>query len=178
MALFARQPTPGDCIDRIARIVEEVPAIMQMMDTVTKTAGYEADWSDNRADARDHLTEAWYSLERALNGLSDSRREPTWGGRVATVEAQRKHIAALEKEANRLQQALAVAEARLAATEAKMAELVATQPRAGEDLATRVRRVVIWAIHPDRAANPAEREWCTALCQTLLPEIDRAMGAV
>ena len=177
MALFGRHPTPGDCIDRIARVAEELPAVMQMMDAVTRMAGYDADWSDNKADARDHLTEACYSLDRALNGLTLSKREPTWGGRVSTVEAQRRHIVALEKEALRLQLALTSAEKQLAVTEAKNAGLIATQPRTGEDLAVRVRRVVLWAIHPDRAAGQAERQWCTALCQTLLPEIDRVMGA-
>jgi hypothetical protein len=33
----------------------------------------------------------------------------------------------------------------------------------------------MWAVHPDRAADAAERKWRTQLCQTLFPEMDRAM---
>jgi septal ring factor EnvC (AmiA/AmiB activator) len=173
--LFARQPTPEDCIDRLVRIVDELPAVMQMMDTVTRTRDYEADWNANRTYARDHLMEAWYSAGRALNGLTVSKREPTWDGRVATVETQRKHLVALRAEVKRLVEALAVAETRAAAAEAETAQRAASNPRGGEELARKLRLVVMWAVHPDRAADAAERKWRTQLCQTLFPEIDRAM---
>jgi septal ring factor EnvC (AmiA/AmiB activator) len=175
LAFFARQPTPEDCIDRLARIVDELPAVMQMMDAVTRTRAYEADWNANRTYARDHLMEAWYSVERALNGLTVSKREPTWDGRAATVETQRKHLVALRAEVKRLAGALAVAETRAAAVEAEMAQRAPSSPRGGEELARKLRLVVMWAVHPDRAADAAERKWRTQLCQTLFPEMDRAM---
>jgi hypothetical protein len=175
LALFARQSTPEDCIARIVRIADELPAVMRMMDGVTRTRGYEADWNANRTYARDHLMEAWYSVGRALNGLTVSKREPTWDGRSATVETQRRHLTALRAEVKRLAESLAVAEARAAAAEADIAQRAAAKPRGGEELARKLRLVVMWAVHPDRAADAAERKWRTRLCQTLFPEIDRAM---
>jgi hypothetical protein len=56
-----------------------------------------------------------------------------------------------------------------------MAQRAASSPRGGEELARKLRLVVMWAVHPDRAADAAERKWRTQLCQTLFPEIDRAM---
>lgn len=49
-------------------------------------------------------------------------------------------------------------------------------PPDAKELANRVRRIVIGSIHPDTAADPAEREWRTKICQTLFPEIDRVMN--
>lgn len=175
MGFFARRSRPQDCIARIARIAGELPEIMQTMDAATDTRECEADWDANRAYARDHLTEALYSLGRALNGLTVSKREPTWGGRVATVETQRKHIVSLVAELRRLETALAATEARAATAEAELAHLVEGRPLVREATADKVRRVVLWAVHPDLAENALERQWRTRLFQMLMPEIDGAM---
>ena len=175
MAFFARRSKPEDCIDRISRGADELRGIMQMMDATTNTDGYEADWHDNRACARDHLTEALSSFKRALNALMVSNREATWGGRGATVETQRKYILALEAELTRLHEALTSAEARTAAAESELAQLAAGRPLGNDGSADKVRRVVMWAIHPDLAADASERQWRTRLFQTMMPEIDKAM---
>lgn len=177
MALFTKRPTPGDSIERISNAMNEVEAIRDLLDGTPKGRDYKADWDANRKYAHRHLSEAWDSLGAALNGLGLNQHLPTRDEQVdATVEMQRKHLAALRAEVKRLEGALALAEARAAA-----AEVVATQhakpwPQEGEELARRVRRAVMSAVHPDKAADAAEGEWRTKLCQTLFPEIDHVMN--
>lgn len=148
---------------------------MRMMESVTDAGDCEADWGTSRDYARDHLTEAWYSLWRALNGLTVGKREPTWGGRVATVETQRKHIAAMTAELNRLQSDVSYAQARAAAAEAELARCANPQAGSTERQADALRRIVLWAVHPDQAVDASERKWRTKLFQTLMPEMDKAM---
>ena len=69
---------------------------------------------------------------------------------------------------------------RLAQVRAMTTAMVATQNaqlqiQDGEPLAHKLRRAVMGAVHPDKAADAAEREWRTRICQTLFPEIDRVM---
>jgi hypothetical protein len=149
---------------------------MRMMEGVARTKGDEAEWEANRTYALDHLVDARHSAERALNGLTRGDREPTRDARVATVETQRKHILAMASELQRLRSAVDAAETRAATAEAARARGTVSQPRAGKELADGVRRVVMWAVHPDRAANAEERQWRTKLCQTLFPEMDKAIG--
>jgi hypothetical protein len=175
VAFFARRSKPEDCIDRISRCADELRDLMQMLDATTNTDGYATDWDDNRACARDHLTEALSSFKRALNALMVSNREPTWGGRGATVETQRKHIVALEAELTRLHEALASARARAGTAESELAQLVAGRSPIGDETAGKVRRVVVWAVHPDLAVDALERQWRTRLFQTMMPEIDKVM---
>jgi len=175
VVLFARRSRPQNCIDKISELVAEVRRAMQMMDAVGDARSYEGDWEASRDYTRDHLTEAWYSLGRALNGLTVGKREPTWGGRVATVDTQRKHIAALTAELNRLQADLSCAEARAHAAEAELARRADPRPGGNERKADSLRRVVLWAVHPDRTADASERKWRTNLVQTLLPEMDKVM---
>ncbi len=173
MGVFAKRLTPGDCINRISNAMDELAAIQKVLDATPRGKEYKANWDANRKYAHGHLSEAWESLGAALNGLISSQRQPTRDEQIdVTVETQRKHLVALRAEVKRLESVLALAEARAAA-----AELVAerhTRPK-NEELAQLLRRVVMTAIHPDKAANSGEAEWRTRLCQTLFPEIDRLM---
>ncbi len=175
MGVFTKRPTPSDCISRISNAMDEMLAIRDLLDATHRGKEYKADWDANRKYARGHLSEAWSSLGAALNGLSLSRRQPTRDEEVdATVEMQRRHLVALRAEVKRLEGALVLAEARAAAAGA-VAGQPPQPPRESDELAQRVRRVVMSTVHPDKAADVAEGEWRTRLCQTLFPEIDRLM---
>lgn len=177
MALFTKRPTPSDCITRVSDAMDEVMAIRDMLDATPKGKDYKADWDANCKYAHGHLSEAWDSLGAALNGILAGRRQPTRDEQVdATVEMQRKHLVALRAEVKRLEGALALAEARAAAAEVVIAQHTKAQPQDGKELARRVRRVVMSAVHPDKAADAAEGEWRTKLCQNLFPEIDHVMN--
>ncbi len=77
-----------------------------------------------------NLHEAWSSLGAALSELMRSQRRPTRDEDLdAKLEAQRQHIVALRGEVKRLEDALAMAEARVVAPE--VAEPL--QSREGEE---------------------------------------------
>jgi hypothetical protein len=176
VALFSKRPTPSDCIERISNAMDEVVAIRGMLDAASKGKDYKADWDANRKYAHEHLAEAWSSLGAALNGLCLSKREPTRDEQVdATVELQKRHLIALRAEVKRLEGALTLAEARAAAAEVAV-QHAQPHPEENQDLSHKLRRVVMSAIHPDKAADAAEGEWRTKLCQTLFPEIDRVVN--
>ncbi len=158
MALFTNRRRPVDCIDRISNAMNEAMAIRDMLETAPKAREYRWDWDANCKHADQHLSEACSSLGAALTGLMINRHQPTRG-----------------TELKRLATALAVAEARAAAVEMAAAQHPAPPEPPEEELAHRVRRIVMGAVHPDNAADAAEREWRTKLCQTLFPEIDRVM---
>lgn len=141
MAPFTNRRRPVDCINRISTAMNEAMAIREMLEAVPVLSEYKWDWDASRRRADGHLSEACSSLSAALTGLMVNRHQPT-----------------REAELQRLQNALAQAEARATAAEA---------------VATKVRRIVMGAVHPDNAADDAEREWRTKLCQTLFPELDR-----
>ncbi len=174
MGVFTKRSTPNDCIERISNAMNEVMVIRDILDATPKGKDYKADWDADRKYAHEHLSEAWGSLGAALSGLMTSQRQPTRDKQAdATVETQRRHLIALRAEVKRLQGALALAEAHAAGIE--MATAQHTLPQGGEELALRVQRAVMGAVHPDRAADAAEEEWRTRLCQTLFPEIDLIM---
>ncbi len=53
MALFAKRPTPGDCITRISNAMDEVMAILDLLDVTPKDKEYKADWNANRKHANE-----------------------------------------------------------------------------------------------------------------------------
>ncbi len=174
MGVFAKRPTLGNCIERISVAMNEIMIIRDMLDTTPKGTEHTADWDAKRKYAHGHLSEAWGSLGAALNELMVSKRWPTWDEQIEIrMETQRKHLATLRAEVERLKEALAMAE-----THAAVAERIAAQraqPQENSELAHKVRRVVMSAVHPDKAMDAAEGRWRTRLCQTLFPEIDRVM---
>ena len=85
------------------------------------------------------------------------------------LNSQKEEYQALHLEIKVLKQALAQSETRAAASE----RAKAVSPKDSAELVLKLRRVVMSAVHPDKAANIAESEWRTRLCQTLFPEIDR-----
>jgi hypothetical protein len=101
MGIFGRHLTPKDCIERISNAMNELESIRTCCTTTPKGTEYKADWDANRKYAEGHLTEAWLSLGWALNGLECSNRLPT----------HEERIVALTSEVNRLENALAAAEA-------------------------------------------------------------------
>ena len=94
--------------------MHEADDIRDLLDATAKGNKYEADWDANRKYAHTHLIDAGMSLGAAFNGLLISQRRPTRDEQTdATVETQRKHLAALRAEVKRLENALVLAEARI-----------------------------------------------------------------
>jgi len=177
MVVFAKRLTPGNCIEKISTTMNKVMLIHDMLDATPQGKECKADWDAKRKYAHGHLSEAWGSLGAALNELMVSKRWPTWDEQIEIrEETQRKHLATLRAEVERLKEALTMAEMRT--TAAEMAAARHTQPQEGEDLAHKVRRAVMSAVHPDKAVDAAEGKWRTRLCQTLFPEIDRIVKRV
>lgn len=174
MGVFAKRPTLGNYIERISNAMNEVMFIRDMLDATPKGTEHKADWDAKRTYAHGHLSEAWGSLGAALNELMVSKRWPTWDEQIEIKEeAQRKRLAALRADIECLEGALTIAEKRAA-----MAEMIAerhAQPQEDNELAHKIRRVVMSAVHPDKALDSIEREWRTRLCQMLFPEIGRIM---
>jgi hypothetical protein len=170
MPLFAKRPTPSDCVTRISNAMNEVEAISAMLDVTPQGKHYRADWDTNRQVACDHLTDAWQSIGSALSSVMRSEHHPTrMEEQFASIEMERA-VSVLKAEVQRLNSLLTMSEIQLTAYVAS-----AAKPRADGQLAQKLRRAVIQAVHPDKTTDAAEGEWRTKLCQTLLPEIDRLL---
>jgi hypothetical protein len=172
VSLFAKRSTPSDCMLRISNAMKELELIRDLIDTTPKGKDYPADWDANRDYADRHLNEAWSSLGAALHGLVMSGRRPTRDEAETVAGKQGKLVEALCAEVKRLDGVAALAEARAAAAEAVVARHAQS---GGGDAALRLRRIVMGAVHPDKARSAAEGEWRTRLCQTLFSEMDQVV---
>ena len=174
MATFGMRPTPNDCIARLNNALDEIAAIRALLAATPGGEGPQGDWDANRKRSQAHLADAWASIGWALRALWFGQRDRIRDEDVAAaVASYGRDITALRTEVKRLESALALARADAQSS----ASYAANAPMNGsEDMAQRLRRHVMGALHPDRAADAAEGVWRTTLCQTLFPEIDRIIS--
>ncbi|MBS0638445.1 MAG: hypothetical protein U1E70_24580 [Acetobacteraceae bacterium] len=172
MTPFGTRVTASDCIARINNTLDEIASIRSVLAVLPSGGAGQADPDGSRNRSQAHLADAWASVNWALRALWFGQRDRTRDEDVAATAANwRREATELRAEVARLERALMEARAGIVLPEPSPAA-----PGSVEEMAQRLRRVLMGALHPDKAGSAAESAWRTGLCQSVFPEIDRIVG--